>query len=194
MFWTGAAAVLLWLLSCEIALRFVSQEMVQTVVEEYLLKAVNQAVSQEMAEEPREYAVLTRNAEGEVSDFSADGQALNALRAGVLERLETSLHTKTTAGVPLGSLMPLGLFNGRGPRVPVRLSLLGSGAVSFETQFRSGGVNQTCCTLTMQVDAQAYSPSRRFETAAQVHVETVLAQTVVVGSVPEGSMLYRSNH
>ena len=40
-----------------------------------------------------------------------------------------------------------------------------------------------------RVKAQGFSQSRRFETQVEVETSTVLAETVLVGAVPEGAVL-----
>ena len=116
---------------------------------------------------------------------SADQERLNSLRAGVLERLSRSLKGKATVYVPVGSLTGVGLFNGRGFPVPVKLQLEGSAVVEFSTEFTGAGLNQTCHRLMMTVRARAYSPSKRFETSVETEAATVLAETMVVGEVPK---------
>ena len=85
----------------------------------------------------------------------------------------------------MGSLTGVGLFNGRGFPVPVKLQLEGSAVVEFSTEFTGAGLNQTCHRLMMTVRARAYSPSKRFETSVETEAATVLAETMVVGEVPK---------
>ena len=61
--------------------------------------------------------------------------------------------------------------------------------LSFHTEFVSAGINQSCHRVTMTVTVQAYSQSQRFQTQAQVETSTVLAETVLVGQVPEMALL-----
>ncbi len=128
---------------------------------------------------------VEKGSEGQVSLVSADQERLNSLRAGVLERLSHSLKGRATVYVPVGSLTGVGLFNGRGFPVPVKLQLEGSAIVEFSTEFTGAGMNQTCHRLVMTVRARAYSPSKRFETSVETETATVLAETMVVGEVPK---------
>ncbi len=188
--WWKLAAVLLILailgvLGAEMALSAVSPDLIQEAARGYVLDSVSQAVEQELEAHTEPFVHVEREANGQVNLVSANPDRLNALKAGVLERLSKSLRGQVTVYVPAGSLTGVGLFNGRGFPVPVKLQLEGSATVEFSTDFISAGVNQTCHRLTMTVYAQVYSQSRRFETSAQAQTSTVLAENLVVGEVPK---------
>lgn len=181
--------MVLWAAACEAGLRFITPQLTQAVVEDYLRAVVNRAVSEELEENGAVFANVESNGSGQVTSITADGETLNRLKTGLLERLEKSFKGKAKAYVPIGSLTGLGIFNGRGPKAPLKLNLQGSADVLFETEFVSAGVNQSCHRITMKVHVHAYSQSRRFETAAEIETATVLAETVVVGAVPNMALL-----
>lgn len=170
--------------AAEMGLFSVSQTLTETAARSYLLSQMSRAVNEELQAENTALVAIDQTNSGEISAVSANTAALNALKAGVLSRLEKSLNGTVTAWIPVGSLTEIGVFNGRGPKVPVKLKLEASADVSFQTEFRSAGVNQSCHRITMVVTARAYSQSRRFEALVEEHTETVLAETVVVGEVP----------
>ena len=169
----------------ELALSAVTPELTQEAARGYMLDCVAQAVEAELETDPAPFVTIERGADGQVSLVSTDPERLNRLRAGVLERLSKTLRGQATVFIPIGSLTGVGLLNGRGFPVPVKLQLEGSAVAEFSTDFVSAGVNQTCHRLTMTVRARAYSQSRRFETSAETETVTVLAETLVVGEVPE---------
>lgn len=169
----------------EQALSAVSPELTQEAVRGYILDHITQAVEAELEADPGPFLLVEREESGQVSLASADQERLNRLRARVLERLSRDLRGQVTVQVPVGSLTGVGLLNGRGFPVPLKMRLEGSATAEFSTDFISAGLNQTCHRLSFTVRAQAYSPSRRFETAVEVESVTVLAETMVVGQVPK---------
>jgi len=170
---------------CEWAISGISPELTEEAVRGYVLECISEAVEAELETDPAPFVAVERESGGQVSMVTADQEHLNRLRAGVLERLAKSLKGKATVHVPVGSLTGVGLFNGRGFPVPVKLKLEGSAVAEFSTEFTGAGLNQTCHRLVMTVRARAYSPSKRFETSIEVETATVLAETMVVGEVPE---------
>ncbi len=184
LLWLGLAVILIAAL-CERAISGVSPELVEEAARGYVLECISRAVDAELEESGAPFVTVERESGGKISMVSADQERLNSLRAGVLERLSRSLKGKATVYVPVGSLTGVGLFNGRGFPVPVKLQLEGSAVVEFSTEFTGAGLNQTCHRLMMTVRARAYSPSKRFETSVETEAATVLAETMVVGEVPK---------
>lgn len=181
--------LLVWGAICELLSRAVTDELAHAALEDYLREQINEAVREELADCEGDFSTLGEGGDGQITYVTADTRALNALKTGVLSRLEKTLNRRAKAGVPMGSLTGWGVLNGRGPRVPLRFNLQGSADVAFDTAFTSAGVNQSCHRVTMTVTAHAYSQSVRFETEARAETVTVLCETVVVGAVPHAALL-----
>lgn len=182
--WLAAGAVIMAVL-CEGAISGVSPELIQEAARGYVLECISRAVDAEIEAQGAPFVTVERGREGQVAMVSADQERLNSLRSGVLERLGKSLRGRATVYVPVGSLTGVGLLNGRGFPVPVKLQIEGSAVVEFSSEFTGAGLNQTCHRLVMTVKARAYSPSKRFETSVETESATVLAETMVVGEVPK---------
>lgn len=187
VFWLGLAAVTAAVLG-EGAVSGVSPELTQEAARGYVLECISEAVDAELEADPAPFVTVEKEGGGQVSLVSADQERLNRLRAGVLERLSHSLKGRVTVYVPVGSLTGVGLLNGRGFPVPIKMQMEGSAVVEFSTEFTGAGLNQTCHRLVMTVRARAYSPSKRFETSVETEAATVLAETMVVGEVPKVNM------
>lgn len=170
---------------CEWAISGVPPELTEEAARGYILDSIARAVEAELEADPADFVTVERESGGQVAMVSADQERLNRLRAGVLDRLSRDLKGKATAYVPVGSLTGVGLLNGRGFPVPVKLQLEGSAVVEFSTEFTGAGLNQTCHRLLMTVKARAYSPSKRFQAAVETESTTILSETMVVGEVPK---------
>lgn len=185
--WLGLAAVVAAVLG-EGAVSGISPELTQEAARGYVLECISEAVDAELEADPAPFVTVEKEGGGQVSLVSADQERLNQLRAGVLERLSHSLRGRVTVYVPVGSLTGVGLLNGRGFPVPIKMQMEGSAVVEFSTEFTGAGLNQTCHRLVMTVRARAYSPSKRFEASVETEAATVLAETMVVGEVPKVNM------
>ncbi len=180
--------LLLWGVISEKGLSSVSPQLTEEAARNYLLLSMNKAVDEELRDRENSFVNVARSSGGEISAVSTDAAALNRLKSGILNRLSKSLNGNVAAWVPIGSFTDVGVFNGRGPKAAVKLNLEGSADVSFQTDFHSAGINQSCHRIIMTVKARAYSQSKRFETQVEEQTVTVLAETVVVGEVPDVAM------
>lgn len=173
------------LLCCEKGLGSLSPELTEEVARGYVRECLTQAVEEELAQNEGPYIQTQRGADGEITGAVADAGALNALKTGIQERLTQTLNGRASAQVPVGSLTGLALLNGRGPGVPVRMAFEGCADLRFDTEFTTAGVNQSLHRVTLTVEARVYSQSRRFSTYVEEATSTVLAETVLVGPVPQ---------
>lgn len=173
----------------EWGLSSISPELTQEAARCYLLSCVNEAIEAEVEEESMSFVTVERDQEGKICGVSTNTAALNGLRVRVLGRLEDSLNGSVTVKVPAGSLTEIALLNGRGFPVPLKLWMEGVADLSFQTEFTSAGINQSCYRVTMTVSVQAYSQSKRFSVQVEEETSTVIAETVVVGTVPDAAVL-----
>lgn len=176
-----------WVAFSEWGLGSISEELTQEAARGYVLARVNEAVEESMGEEGA-FVSVENDETGSPVAVRTDTAALNQLRAQILSRLEETLNGSVTVEVPAGSLTGVALLNGHGFPVPLTMRMESSADLSFETEFVSAGINQSCHRITMTITVQTYSQSKRFETQAQVETSTVLAETVLVGNVPEGGL------
>lgn len=173
----------------EWGLSSISPELTQEAARGYLLSCVNEAIEAEVEEESMSFVTVERDQEGKICGVSTNTAALNGLRVRVLSRLEDSLNGSVTVKIPAGSLTEIALLNGRGFPVPLKLWMEGVADLSFQTEFTSAGINQSCYRVTMTVSVQAYSQSKRFSVQVEEETSTVIAETVVVGTVPDAAVL-----
>ena len=124
---------------------------------------------------------------GEIASLSTDMAEMNNLKASLLadvqEELGESVHIDL--GVPIGTLLGGGLLHGRGPEVPLRITLSGNIEADFESEFTSAGINQTQHTVNLWVRTTIYTFLAGKQGSAEVETTVPVAETVIVGEVPQ---------
>ena len=88
-------------------------------------------------------------------------------------------------GLPLGSVFLPELFSGTGPKLPVKVMSISRSDAEFRNEFKEAGINQTLQQIMMDViiTMTILTPVGT-ETVTTVS-EVVVAETVVVGNVPD---------
>ena len=126
---------------------------------------------------------------GEVTAISSNMARINALSAKILDTVINVTENQTiTVEIPLGNLTGVSLLMGRGPKVPVQIIVLTSSKVEFNNSIITAGINQTKHQINLEVivDIDVLIP---WDTAStQVKTEVLIADTVIVGKVPETYM------
>ncbi len=114
----------------------------------------------------------------------------SAIIADILEKL--SEVTTRELSIPLGTLTGTPLLAGRGPLISVRMQSVGSSSAHFENAFTSAGINQTKHQIYLVVDVYVSILLPGFSTMTKVSNTYAVAETVIVGLVPD-NYTYFSN-
>lgn len=153
-------------------------------------RAVNRAVSEAMVRQPAEYgqlAVVTRGADGAVTSVQADMPRINALCSFVTEEIIASLDSLSHQAVemPVGTLLGGDLLAGRGPRIRFYVVPTGAVETNVENRFQSAGINQTLHRIVLKVNIGILGVVPGYTGKTQVSTDVCLAETVIIGTVPE---------
>ncbi len=152
-------------------------------------EAVEEAVKEELEEGGEDYGsflTIDRSSSGEILAVSTDMAKINLLKSGVTERINEKIGGEhAEIGVPLGTLLGGSLFHGRGPEIPLLVTLAGNVQTDFQTEFESAGINQTRHLIYLDVCAGVYAflPGVHEETSFSTRVQ--VSETVIVGQVPQ---------
>ena len=154
------------------------------------VEAINGAVMEELTANSVSYTdlVWTSSAQspGQILAVTTDMNQMNQLKASILQRVQEQLGEHLDTGVPLGTLLGSELLHGRGPNIPVRLSLSGNVTADFESTFESAGINQTKHRICLRVHASIYSflpPA--YNGTTEITTDIPVAETVIIGEVPQ---------
>lgn len=150
---------------------------------------VNRVIARTMSREEFSSARFVRfehDQDGKITAVSADMGRINALSAEILDQVVgTAENRMLTVSVPAGNLTGISLLMGRGPAVPIEILMLTSSRVGFDNSVVTAGINQTKhqILLTVTVDIDVLVPWGTEST--QVKSQVLIADTIVVGQVPE---------
>lgn len=129
---------------------------------------------------------------GQVALLMANTMRMNQLadRAGqeALKRLNNMSSERVT--VPLGAALGMTILAGKGPGIPISIVPIGSIATDFATEFEACGINQTRHKVYLKVTASIRIVIPTGAKTTQVSVNMLVAESIIVGNVPEGFVGY----
>ena len=151
-------------------------------------KALSESVLSVIEKSDLSYDKLCRvsyDENGKITSLVYDTVELNRLLS-VLELTVTDALSgkQNTVSLPLGTLIGIELLSGRGPNIPLRISALGYVQAACSSEFSSAGVNQTRhrIMVTMTATVNVYVPF--YADDFTVTREFFIAETILVGEVP----------
>lgn len=124
---------------------------------------------------------------GRITALKTNMSEVNRLKTDILNIINDEILALDTAdlGIPLGSLLLPEILSGKGPKIPVQILAIRNSDASFESTFSEAGINQTLQQLTMHISVDVailvLGETESFSVSSQV----VVAETVIVGQVPE---------
>ena len=130
---------------------------------------------------------LEKDETGRVAALESNMAAFNRLRSQIADEILRRLSEVSTSelSIPVGTLTGSTLLAGRGPCIRVRMQAVGSASAAFRNQFTAAGINQTRHQIFLDVDVYMSILLPGMKTSTRVSNEIAVAETVIVGSVPE---------
>lgn len=131
------------------------------------------------------FVTLQTDENGNVTAVTTNTARVNLLAAEVMEELVLAAENgKFDLRISLGDLLGAGVLLGKGPEIPVQISMRSSSFLRFENEFSATGINQTrhALKLVAAVDIDLLVPWGSESTT--VTTDILVAETVIVGRVP----------
>ena len=161
-----------------------------TRVSNTVTAVVSQAVDEAIASGELDYDNLVnfeKDNDGRITAVRSNMAAVNLLQSHILDTVLERIDQVSTRdlSIPIGSLTGSALLSGRGPRITVRMESVGSSEASFHNAFTSAGINQTKHQIILTIDVYVSILLPGFTTATKVSNSFIVAETVIVGEVPD---------
>ena len=182
-------ALLLFLAAASLYLKDVSTAIAVSDASDAVTVSINNAIADIMrdGDYSADYFVTFEKSEaGEITAISSNMARINALSAKILDRIVGATDTHMlTVNIPVGNLTGVSILMGRGPKVPVKIITMTSSRVEFNNSIVTAGINQTKHQINLEVivDIDILVPWGTEST--QVITEVLIADTIVVGRVPD---------
>ena len=161
-----------------------------TNVSNAVTRIVSQAVYEAIENGELQYDGLVsfeKDANGQITAVRSNMAAFNHLQSEILDTILTRIDQVSARelSIPVGTLTGSSLLAGRGPRISVRMESVGSSEANFHNEFVSAGINQTKHQIILTVDVYVSILLPGFSTATKVSNSFIVAETVIVGAVPD---------
>lgn len=194
---SAAAAALTAVLFATTQMRPILESLATTRASNMVNRIVSEAVEEAIESGNIRYSDLItfeKDHEGRITAIYSNMAAFNRLQSRILDIVLTRIDQVSTRelSIPVGSLTGSVLLAGRGPSISVRMESVGSSSANFENEFTSAGINQTKHQIVLKIDVTVSILLPGFSTATTVSNAVTVAETVIVGSVPDTYTYFNS--
>ena len=159
---------------------------VSNTVNRIVAEAVDEAIQQgDISYE--QLISFEKDTEGRVTAVHSNMAAFNRLQSRIADSILQRLSEVSTREleIPVGTLTGSSLLAGRGPCIRIRMQAVGSTTAKLRNAFTAAGINQTKHQILLDVTVQMSILLPGFRTSTQVSNEITVAETIIIGSVPD---------
>ncbi len=169
--------------------RTVIQELAETQVKNATSDLTNDAIAKQMADGIIQYdriVYFEKDLDGHITALKTNMSEVNRLKTDILNIINDEILALDTSdiGIPLGSFFLPEFLSGKGPAIPVHILSIRNSDASFYSDFSQAGINQVLHQLNMLVSVDVAVLVLGQTSSFTVNSEVVIAETVIVGDVP----------
>ena len=170
--------------------RTVIEELAQTQVKNTTSDLTNDAIAKQIADGKIQYdriVYFEKDLDGNITALKTNMTEVNRLKTDILNIINDEILAldNSDIGIPLGSLFLPEFLSGKGPAIPVHILSIRNSDATFVSNFSQAGINQTLHQVTMEVSVDVAVLVLGRTSAFTMTSEVVVAETVIVGQVPE---------
>ena len=124
---------------------------------------------------------------GNISMIQANSLEINNLSKDLALACEQRISEYGGRGVtiPIGTFTGIPLLVGRGPRIKVKMTPIGSVFCKFSSKFDTAGINQTVHKIYINISANVSVIMPLSSRSFQAEQQVLISESVIVGQVPE---------
>lgn len=183
-------AILIGILLTDAKLRPAIYELATIEAHAEAVRTVHNAVEELLSDKNEAYSdivSLSRDENGSITGITTDIVKLNLFKAKVTNAVDGAFLQKRSAevSVALGTATGITFFSGMGPYIDVKMGMTSSTRTDFENIFESAGINQTRHSVMLIVKTQVILTLTGRRVTRNIETSFCVAQTVIVGSVPD---------
>ena len=134
-----------------------------------------------------DFAAVLYDDGGRVVSVESLPYNINKVQSELTVKVNEALSSSDsrTERIPAGSLTGSYMLVGKGPHIKLKVCPSGSAKVELKSDLINAGINQTCHRISAVITAELRSSVPLYTFDTEVKFEFLLAENVLVGSVPE---------
>ena len=167
------------------AVEALAKTQVQNVTSDLINDAIDRQI--DLGNIPYDRIVyFEKDLDGRITALKTNMSEVNRLKTDLLNLINDEILAMDSdhLGIPLGSLILPEIFAGKGPMIPVQIITIRNSEASFFSEFTQAGINQTLHQVCMEVYIDVAILVLGETSGFTMTSEVVVAETVIVGTVP----------
>ncbi len=180
----------LFLYFIDMQIKVILKDIAEYQAKVYAVQAINDSLNEELEDSHYDYTSLVNVEVGEngvVSSIQTNMLEINRLSSNLTSTVSTQVAElqSQSVDIPLGTLLGWQIFSGKGPDIKFEILPIGFVESKLFHTFETAGINQTVHQVQLEFIADILVVIPGYSAPATVSTDICLAETVIVGLVPE---------
>ena len=156
---------------------------------EIATRSINESVKAKLTKDIKyeDLIAIRTDTEGNITMMQANTVMMNKLASEVALTIQDNIKKikASTVKVPIGTVFDSQLLAKYGPKISINITPIGMVSVDFKTEFEQSGINQTRHRIYLVVNTKVRVIVPLSSKAVSVSSSVPIAETVIVGRVPQ---------
>lgn len=163
----------------------ISEYRVKSIITRVLSNAVSDNFPEDI--DYSDIVSISKDGNGNITSIQTDIAKLNRIFANASMSVQNQLSdlSDEKISIPLGAVLGETIFAARGPDINIRIIPVGSVETDFKSEFSSAGINQTKHRIYILFKTEMGVAIPFVEKKTIVTTSLPIAETVIVGDVPD---------
>ncbi len=152
-------------------------------------KAINTAVTEVLCDGYNydDIIEIKSDEQGNITYIRAHSLTVNKLTRDLVATSQSKLDIigEQGIGIPMGTLLGIPIFMGKGPEIRIKLFPIGAISCSFRSEFSQAGINQTNHKIYVNVNSNVSVILPVSARNVQNTSQFLICESIIVGKVPE---------
>lgn len=130
---------------------------------------------------------IHRDNENNITMIQSNITPINYIISDVAEKIQKRIEENKSenTSINLGSFTGSKILSGLGPKIPIKLSLVGNVETDLRSEFKSQGINQTIHRIYLQVDCKISILTPYNTVEEKISNQVLIAENIIVGKIPD---------
>lgn len=188
IFFIGLAVIIFFMLNHQIKLKL--RDIAVYKCENNATDMINTAIQDTLNDESYTYndlVEINKNSDNQITSVSCVSSNINKLKSQISDEINKGFEDreKNSFDISVGTIAGINFFSGIGPDITIHFEKEGSVKTNIKSSFKSSGINQTLHQIYIYVSADILAVTSSGTYKSNVKTEFLLAETVIVGEIPE---------
>ena len=131
--------------------------------------------------------VISKDENGNINRVGTNVFTINKIISDIPVYIQEELEREENSSfkIPLGSFLGSKLFSGIGPKVNVKMKMVGDLDTDLRSEFTSAGINQSIHRIFASINCKIDVLTPFNTISSQIEEKVILAENVIIGEIPE---------